>query len=63
MHATPHSTHDISQCMQLSSDNFIGNACKYLYIQIKSNLYYTSTGYIYNTTTLHNHIQRAPINL
>ena len=31
--------------------------------QIKSNLYYTSTGYIYNTTILHNHIQKAPINL
>ena len=31
--------------------------------QIKWNLYYTSTGYIYNTTILHNHIQKAPIKL
>ena len=31
--------------------------------QIKLYLYYTSTGYIYNATILHNHTQKVPINL
>ena len=29
---------------------------------IESNLYYTSTGYVYNTTILLNHMQKASIN-